>query len=222
MTNENSLPEHHPTYGMISIHKTYAHPGEHLVGSDLLHNSFITLKISSMKYQRMLSGDQYFDDDKIVEIQMSHSQWAEFLSSINSSGVPCTLSFITKEGQGYIQEKVPHVDKLKIHKDEFNEEFTGKIEEALHLVWQLSNGISNKMGKKEQREIIHDLSCKLGNLKANQHFAIDQFNEAVETRMNFAKGELKAFLTTMGIGNKELPFKDEHLMIGVDNERESQ
>lgn len=221
MTKDNLYPENHPTYGMISIHKTHAHPGEYLVGSDLRHNSFISLKISTMKYKRMLSGDHYFDDNKLIEVQMSHSQWAEFLSSMNSTGVPCTLNFVTPEGQGYIRDEVPHVDKLKMHKEEFNQEFSGKIQEALEIVWQLSQGLSNKMGKKEQRELLHDLSCKLGNIKANQNFAIDQFNEAVESRMNFAKGELKSFLTTLGFNESaRLPFHDETLQIGENNERE--
>lgn len=216
MTNRNQeydhLPKEHPTYGMISIHRTNCHPATNLVGSDLKHNSFISLKISDSSYHRTLNSDTWFEGGKLIEVHLSFTQWAELLTSMNSTGVPCTLDWI--RGQGSIDDPIPFVDKSALHKREFDSHFKETVETVADLVSKLEVEIEEKAGKKQMRETVHDLKCKIRNLRANQDFAINQFNEAVEDTMNRAKGEAKAFLTSIGfdLSNQKqigLPFSSE-------------
>lgn len=53
------LPKESSRYGMISVRRTNS-TGTHLVGSDIEHQQFITLKISTANYERTLKNDWFF------------------------------------------------------------------------------------------------------------------------------------------------------------------
>ena len=53
------LPKESSRYGMISVHRTNS-TGTHLVGSNIEHQQFITLKISTANYERTLKNDGFF------------------------------------------------------------------------------------------------------------------------------------------------------------------
>src|SRR5271157_2643135 len=82
----------HASYGMVGINRTSS-SGTHLFGSIMNHHSFITLTIKHAAVRRMLSGDWYSAESlPIVEIEMSHSQFAELITSPGmGDGVPCTI-----------------------------------------------------------------------------------------------------------------------------------
>ena len=186
------LPRESSRYGMISVHRTNSN-GSHLVGSDIEHQQYITLKISKAIYGRSLKNDWWFDRDNIIEVSMTLSQWAEFISSPNTSGVPCTLDKI----QGkclWEDEEVPFVDKIKLHDDEYKRHWANTIKELENLIANLSNSFENKESRKIQRELIHQLEVLIRNFIPNEKFAINEFEEHIEKRVNQAKTEISNYL----------------------------
>ena len=186
------LPKESSRYGMISVHRTNS-TGTHLVGSDIEHQQFITLKISTANYERNLKNDWFFPDRNLIEISMSLSQWAEFISSPNTSGVPCTLERI--QGKCLFEdEEVPFVDKIKLHDDEYKRHWANNVKELKTLIANLSDSFENKESRKTQRELIHQLEILIKNFIPNEKFAINEFEEHIEKRVNQAKTEISNYL----------------------------
>ena len=186
------LPKESSRYGMISVHRTNS-TGTHLVGSDIEHQQFITLKISTANYERTLKNDWFFPDRNLIEVSMSLSQWAEFISSPNTSGVPCTLERI--QGKCLFEdEEVPFVDKIKLHDDEYKRHWANNVKELKTLIANLSDSFENKESRKTQRELIHQLEILIKNFIPNEKFAINEFEEHIEKRVNQAKTEISNYL----------------------------
>ena len=186
------LPKESSRYGMISVHRTNS-TGTHLVGSDIEHQQFITLKISTANYERTLKNDWFFPDRNLIEISMSLSQWAEFISSPNTSGVPCTLERI--QGKCLFEdEEVPFVDKIKLHDDEYKRHWANNVKELKTLIANLSDSFENKESRKTQRELIRQLEILIKNFIPNEKFAINEFEEHIEKRVNQAKTEISNYL----------------------------
>lgn len=186
------LPKESSRYGMISVHRTNS-TGTHLVGSDIEHQQFITLKISTANYERNLKNDWFFPDRNLIEISMSLSQWAEFISSPNTSGVPCTLERI--QGKCLFEdEEVPFVDKIKLHDDEYKRHWANNVKELKTLIANLSDSFENKESRKTQRELIRQLEILIKNFIPNEKFAINEFEEHIEKRVNQAKTEISNYL----------------------------
>lgn len=186
------LPKESLRYGMIQVHRTNS-TGSHLVGSDIEHQQYVTLKISKAIYERNLKNDWWFDRDNIIEVSMTLSQWAEFISSPNTSGVPCTLDRI----QGrclWKEEEVPFVDKIKLHDEEYKRHWKKNIAELKNLINNLSDSFENKESRKTQRELIHQLDLLIKNFIPNEKFAINEFEEHIERRVNQAKTEISNYL----------------------------
>ena len=195
------LPKESSRYGMISVHRTNS-TGTHLVGSDIEHQQFITLKISTANYERTLKNDWFFPDKNLIEVSMSLSQWAEFISSPNTSGVPCTLERI--QGKCLFEdEEVPFVDKIKLHDDEYKRHWANNVKELKTLIANLSDSFENKESRKTQRELIHQLEILIKNFIPNEKFAINEFEEHIEKRVNQAKTEISNYLARFLQDNSE-------------------
>lgn len=198
------LPKHSSRYGMISVARTNSN-GTHLVGSDIEHQQFVTLKIHTAEYERHLLNDWYFPQDSIIEVSMSLSQWAEFISSPNTTGVPCTLERI----QGkclWKEEAVPFIDKIKLHEEEYESRWKSVLRDLYSTASRLQTLFEEKSSRKEQREAIQKLVNMLKSFEPNEKYALEEFEEHVEKRINQAKTELSNYIANFiqNKGNKEM------------------
>lgn len=192
------LPKDSERYAIISVHRTNS-TGSYLVGSELQHQQFITLKIAKATYERTLKNDWWFDRDNIIEVSMTLSQWAEFISTPNTSGVPCTLERLQGKYLWEV-ESVPVVrSSIEQHKEEHEQHWKDKIKEINNLIANLKSSFENKESRKTQRQLIEDLEVLFKNFIPNQRFAINEFNEHIEKRLNQAKTELNSYLSRYGI-----------------------
>lgn len=195
------LPKESLRYGMISVHRAHS-TGQHLVGSDIEHQQFVTLRISKATYERNLKNDWFFDNDNIIEVSMTLSQWAEFISSPNTSGVPCTLDRI--QGRRlWEEEAVPYIDKIKLHNEEYKKHWQKNVHELKELITNLSDSFENKESRKTQRHLIHELEILIKNFLPNERFAINEFEEHIEKRVNQAKTEISNYLARYLQSNAE-------------------
>lgn len=96
---------HHPSFGMLSFSR--AHGGHsNLFGSSIQHRDTIHMVLKEGTVSRDLNEDWYFGGPEIVEVEMSQSQFAELITSMNmGSGVPCTIKFI----KGHLNRRMPYV-----------------------------------------------------------------------------------------------------------------
>jgi hypothetical protein len=83
--------ETHPAFGHIYVNRVSSNPGAVLFDSDIKHQHYMTLRLSTAERKRDLSQDWINPRERLFEVAMSEAQWASFVSSVGSSGVPCTI-----------------------------------------------------------------------------------------------------------------------------------
>src|SRR5687767_12050919 len=87
---DRGTTESHPAYGQISASRVSG--SINLYGSDFRHNHYVIVSIHRSVLDRDLSHDWPFPRQEIIEVALSESQWAHFVSSLNAgSGAQCTI-----------------------------------------------------------------------------------------------------------------------------------
>ena len=181
---DNEKTRNEDYMGMISWSKSYNASPRNLFGTEIKTDNPITLRISKAEETRDLSRNWYHSLGQIVEIEMSPIQWAEFLTSGNTSGTPCTIRYIggqrmsdpkeTEMFNDYNEEVEEHFDKFK------------EIEDVV------KSAIDSKkpMGLKDLSSLLN----KIHNAIANVDFVKDSFKEDMNNIVGKAKAEFNAYV----------------------------
>lgn len=188
--------ETHPAYGQVGISRVSGQAK--LYGSALdYHHSFIRLEIRHSERRHSLHRDWHFGKDVIVEVNLSHAQFAEMITTPNvGTGVPCTLSFhSSKPGPGMIPpiaasmqteaEKV--VEGFKEGQAEVVEKLRSQVEEGHALLDKKT------IGKADRETLRGILDYVMREVESNRPFAVQSFQEAAEKVVTQGKGEIEAF-----------------------------
>ena len=123
--------------GMINWSKTSG-SSRALFGTQIETQDPIKLEICHAEECRDLSSNWYFPKKQIIEVEMSPIQWAEFLTSGNTSGVPCTIKYLNREKMSEPHPSTIIEDynyEVEEHFDEFGKSFD-KVAETLKDVAQ--------------------------------------------------------------------------------------
>lgn len=191
MSDENDKIEKHESYGLLSISRATTTPARNLFGSSIKHTHLICLRIARGSKRRSLNQDWYHEEDYLLEAEMSATQFADAITSLNTGpGVPITLTFV--EGKG-----VEHCPEVNVRR-EIQEEFKAKCEEMSKELVVLQEQIDTILDKKsilvkdreELRSAVDTLICQIAN---NMPFIHSQFNEAMDKTSTEAKGEIEEF-----------------------------
>lgn len=182
--------ETHPAYAQIAVSRVHGHTS--LYASDFKHNDFITVTIRKSDVTRNLSNDWHHGGNELIEVAMSESQWATFISTPNSGmGTPCTLQFFASGGPGVIPGIVHPTNKT----DQFTAETSGRLDEGLAQLRKLAKAIeSSSLSGKAKREFGSMIEMAIMELSSNIGFVADQFGEHVEAVTDAAKTEIHAYI----------------------------
>lgn len=182
----------HPSYGSLSFSRTTG-GNPNLFGTSVKHHDKICMTLRRCVYDRGLHTNWYHPTEKLFEVEMSYTQFAELITSMNMyEGVPCTIKHI----MGEVTPPVPYYNPVEVHKKEFEESTDKVYEEAQNLISKVAEKFKEKksFNKKDQEEIIsmlHQISMGIG---CNQKYQIDCFNEQMEHTVAESKGEIEAFM----------------------------
>lgn len=174
--------EHHPAFGMISAMRVSSSPGAVLFDSDIRHQHSIVIRIGTARRQRNLNHDWHFAsaDGEFVEIQMSEAQFGAFVSSPNTSGVPCT---IRRRGDDINVPGVPFSPRLR----ESVKEVEGAAEKAMERVMEAFAAYKEKKSAANLRS----LESAIGGVRSNMKFAADSLTEHVENVVAKARADIE-------------------------------
>lgn len=209
----------HPAFGMIGFRRITGGGDNVLFGSSIKHNDRIQLTIKHGEQDRALHEDRYYGKKRIVEVEMSYSQFAECISTMNvGDGVPCTIRFTEKDGY------IPAIEENNSKREQFRNEFSGVIEKAMEQIQnqinQIQESIDTKktLGIKDRKEIVSQLQHVKYNIGANLDFCVSQFDEQMDKSTMEAKGEIEAFCQNKinSIAQAALVEKKDEL-IGLEN-----
>ena len=186
--------EEHPAFGSISAHRIRTNPPSTLFDSEIQHGQIIRVTVGRMTRGRDLKRDWLHSNSRaqLIEVDMSEAQWASFVSSMNTSAVPCTIR--TTE----TNHDVPglhHRPRLGLSVDETHsaaEEAFGRIKEAMDALEALGSGA----GIKARREAMRSLRAAIDNAPKNVKFASESLVEHSENVVAKARADIEAMVVT--------------------------
>lgn len=199
--------EVHPSYGTAQFNRVHNCGPRRLFGSPVRqHPSTVMLTIRRAKRTHSLSEDWVFANEDIVEVELSASQFAEMLTTMNvGHGVPCTIRFI--EGEGRIESPPDEEIEIDRVQQSFKDMLTGMVERILEQKKEMDEILDKKsINKKDRTKIAWIVDKVLQEVQSNMPFVLDQFSEATDRVVTAAKGEVDSFLTNLATqtGMKEL------------------
>jgi hypothetical protein len=183
----------HESYGMVLINRSQS-SGTHLFGSIATHNSFITLQISRGEVTRHLANDWYHADSlPLIEIEMSHSQFAELITSPGiGSGTPCTIRAYDGKMVERCPAPEPVISKFDNDLKETTNELVGDLRQQIqHLEQALLPG-EKGLNKTQLKELLSGIKRSFQTITDSIPFIEQNFHEEMEVQTDKMVGELEA------------------------------
>ena len=163
---------------MVTVAANHVSGDAALFDSEHRHSGFVALRIYAAERERGLSRDWIRGRGELIEVCMSHAQWAAMISTPNSgNGVPATLQHIFHE-----KVEQPEVDKRT---EKYGKELLETLRGAVVRIDAMSKG---KLTKAQIRE----LAMIRQDIMSNVPFVAASFDEHMETRVQKAKSDIEA------------------------------
>lgn len=197
----------HPAYGSLVL--TRRHGGKQVMfGSELRHNETMCITLHQAVHYRGLSNDRISANNIIAEVELTLSQWAQFVASQGmGAGTACTLQY-HRDGP---LVNVPAIAPPENHLRKFEREMKEAVDERLsaisaHLA-DLAQMVEEGRGKKDLREAIKEARRHAEQLPGSVAFVNDQFAESIETITEQAKTEVEGFVLGVALRTGILALK---------------
>lgn len=195
----NREKECHESYGMMQISRSQYSGNVSLFGSSIQHNNVIKLRISKGDVTRSLNTDHYhaslLSEDTFVEVEMSYSQFAEAVTSLNmGSGVPVT---IRQQGEQRFERPL-FIDKETQYKSEYLEKAERLLEEINDNQQVIETLLEQKkpLNKSEKDEILSSISQVQRTIASSMPFLQKCFMEQMDKISQESKAEVESFIQT--------------------------
>lgn len=197
---KDAVSESHPAWGLISAHRVSSTPGAILFDSDIRHGHYMVITLKRATRDRDLQRDWIHDTGPdLIEVAMSEAQWGAFISSTNTSGVPCTIR---------ATETNPNVDgleyapRLQVSMAEVRAQ-AGKIQERLEAAIAA-------VEEKPTKANIRNLRLAQEGVRANMEFAAKSLSEHAENVVAKARNDIESMVVQkavqLGVDPKSMAF----------------
>jgi hypothetical protein len=192
----------HPSYGVVQFMRTGGGSGRLFGSAVKRHGSTIRLTVCPASYQHDLGRDWIHGDlDAIVEVEMSATQFAELLTSMNvGSGVPCTIRRrMDDDGKQHRIEDPPdeEVEAERV-RGYFRETMEKLADRLTELTDQVSKTLDKKSVTKKDRENIRSITRLIvQDVRSNFPFVAESFQRVMDKVVASAKAEVDAFIAHM-------------------------
>lgn len=176
----------HPCFGQIGASRVSG--GTFLYGSDFQHNAFVRITIRESDMRRNLSTDWPHGGKELVEVDLSESQWAEFVSAMNIGfGSQCTIRHVEHEFR-------PGLPRPARRSQQFAKEAADDMRESLEALADLTATINElKISEKQKALLRGKVRSSEAALTSGLPFVAKLFQEHMETTVSKAKLEINAY-----------------------------
>lgn len=190
--SDDEYRERHPAFGMVSAHRVSSSPpGTVLFDSDIRHREFMRVTLKRCTRDRGLSRDWLHETgNDLIEIDMSMAQWAAFVSSTNTSGVPCTIR-ATETNRNV--DGLHYEPRLHESMDEV-QAATHKMIERLQKGIQALDALDPKAGVKERRAALAEIRSAAAHAVSNTEFVAKSLEEHAEKVTVNMKADIEAMV----------------------------
>jgi hypothetical protein len=137
--------EEHPSYGQMGFSRVTSNSRTPLYGTSNECHEYIKLTIKRSEIHRDLHRFWYFGTDDLIEVNMSPSQFAEAITSLNmGDGIPVTISMINENGKRKQIPPPPFRDERDIYDKEFKDDVRNVMKNTNDLVAEVKALASEK------------------------------------------------------------------------------
>lgn len=183
----------HPSYGTMAFCRRTG-GSTPLFGSSIEHRDTIAMTLYHADITRGLHSDYVYGSRIIAEVEMSYSQFAEAITSMNmGTGVPVTIRRTEKDGNippcDFVSKREQFVSEFKENRKKVTEVAQQLIKEVTELFNQKKS--LTKADKDVILNKLHHLNMDIG---CNMDFIADQFNNQMDKTVMEAKGEIESFM----------------------------
>jgi len=184
--------DYHESFVQVSFSRHNSNKNKSIYGSSIGHNETLVLEVYESEVHRHLSRSWYSPRKKIMELEMSQSQFAELITTMNmGSGIPCNLNYFN----GKHIENNTLTNILDVFKKEFQNDLNGITKKSKETIEEIQNILNNKtVTKKDLKKALDNLYHIKQDLESNLTFILSQFNEQMNKTVVEAKGEVEAFV----------------------------
>jgi hypothetical protein len=188
--------EVHPAFGMISASRVSIGGGPGagavLFQSDIKHGNTIRIQVSRASRKRDLNHDWVHADNRdLIEVELSEAQWASFVSSMNTSGVPCTIRRTETDWQ---IPQLPYQPRLAESMGEVKDAAVQAFGGIRKAMAEYEKAIEDKAGAKIIKEKLRILHFAVENSGANMHYAAKTLVEHTENVVQRARADIEAMV----------------------------
>ena len=196
----------HPSYGMMSISRYYGGDGN-FFGNDLpmVGSGGIEIVLKEATLERNANGlhcDSFNPGKLKFRVKMSHLQFAELITNMNTTGVPVTITNIGTE----ILDDPPILNKREVFDEEAEEVVSKTKQRANDIIAKVQNLFESKksLTKKDKEEIIRELNQLRMATFDHLPFMHKMFNEQMNESIISAKANIAAFVEQKRLALKTL------------------
>jgi hypothetical protein len=185
---DDSTETSHPAFAQIGVSRVSGQIN--LLDSEFAHNAYMVVRITPTTLMRNLSRDWFFGGRvPYIEVAMSESQWATFVSSPNiGDGAPCTVQYLN--GQ-----PVPQIPRITDRKSQFRNEVAKDLEEMVAATDELSELIDSLGLPKGKAALLKNKATFIRRtLTGSIPFVAEQFDEHMENAVENAKQEIHGYM----------------------------
>jgi len=208
-TMDDRKREKHESFGLLQISRTTCSPPTNVFGSSIKTGNPIMLRISKGEKIRDLNREWYFDYEQIIEVEMSPSQFAEAITTLNAGvGVPVTIRRVQRKQM----ERCPDESINELFNEEFTKDIKGASKQLTELKVVAENILTQKGGLKaaEKKELLARIYKVEQDVRANMPFVHKQFARAMDKTVQQGKAEIESFMSNavqkIGLDNmKDMP-----------------
>lgn len=164
-----------------------------LYGSKISHQNFISMRVKSAYTNHQYGHDSYYGDELLLEVEMSASQFAEAITSLNmGDGVPVTLRYTQLTG---VIDKPEVPDFRQILNDDILEHVADSRKLVRDARRKAEEIVAKKSMNKADREEILSLLNRLEiSVGSDTMFTIEQLQRQLDSIVAESKGEIESFL----------------------------
>ena len=193
--NDNEYTEEHPAFGIASVHRITASPGETLFQSDMQHHHYINIEVHEVTRTRNLKSDWLFPRKKLIEFYLSEAQFASLVASGGTSGIPVTIDYVAtgKFGPG-IRPGLRYAPRLQVHYDELRAAANETYEHVrkAFATYQEALALTGKGSTAAQKAALKNLGHALENTAPNVVYTAQRLEEHAENVVAQSRADIEA------------------------------
>ena len=204
----------HPSYGMMSITR-YCGGNGNFFGNDLpmVGSGGIEIVLKEATLERDANGlhcDSFSPGKLKFRVKMSHLQFAELITNMNTTGVPVTITNIGTERL----DDPPILNKREVFDEEAEVVVSKTKQRANDIIAKVQNLFESKksLTKKDKEEILRELNQLRMATFDHLPFMQKMFNEQMNKSVVSAKANIAAFIEQRRLALKTLKEENKECM----------